>query len=312
MTRRDFTQLVWDPALEDDCRQLARLAVREDLDRYQDWTTLALIPPEVQGAARVVARQVGVIAGLAALPTLLDEMQTRITCQLHAADGDRVMPGKVVAELSGSVRDLLVAERPLLNLLGRLSGIATLTRTMVDRLEGTRARLYDTRKTALGWRRLEKYAVRCGGGRNHRTGLWDAVLIKDNHLAFAGLTDRPSEAVKRARAFVAEVPRSTDLPILIEIEVDSLDQLRDVLPAAPDIVLLDNFSLDELREAVRLRDQAGASVELEASGTVRLETVRDIAETGVDRISSGALTHSAISLDIGLDWMPRAEEKDEG
>lgn len=303
MTGRDFTQLEWDAALEDDCQQLARLSVREDLDRSQDWTTLALISPDDRGQARIVARENGVIAGLAAVSTVLDEMQTRITSKLLRADGETVSAGTALAELSGFVRDILVAERPLLNFVGRLSGIASRTRQFVDQVAGTRARVYDTRKTIPGWRRLEKYAVRCGGGYNHRTGLWDAVLIKDNHLAFAGLTARPSEAVARARAFLAELPPGVARPQLIEVEVDSLEQLRDVLPAAPEIVLLDNMSCDELREAVRMRDAAGVPVQLEASGGVRLETIRAIAETGVERISAGALTHSAVNFDVALDWL---------
>jgi nicotinate-nucleotide pyrophosphorylase (carboxylating) len=196
----------------------------------------------------------------------------------------------------------LTAERLVLNLLGRLCGIATLTQRFVACVAGTRARIYDTRKTTPGWRRLEKYAVRCGGGTNHRTGLFDAVLIKDNHLAQAahqGIS--AADAVRRARRFLAACGPSRTADI-VEVEVDTLEQLDAVLPQQPDIILLDNMSCAQLREAVRRRDASGVAVELEASGGVRLSTVREIAETGIERISVGALTHSATTLDVGLDW----------
>jgi nicotinate-nucleotide pyrophosphorylase (carboxylating) len=308
---KEFTQLEWNALLEDDCRQLVRLAVREDLDRRFDWTTLALVPDGAPGAAVLAVRQAGVIAGLAAVPTVLDEMDIDAKWRPLANDGDAVQAGAALAEIAGEARDLLTAERLLLNLVGRLSGIATLTRQYVDAIAGTRARIYDTRKTTPGLRRLEKYAVRCGGGTNHRTGLFDAVLIKDNHLAFAAaahVAATPREAVERARQFVAETASSLEASpdgkpaILIEVEVDTLDQLRDVLPALPDIVLLDNMPPDVLREAVALRDAAAPQVELEASGGISLHSVRAAAESGVERISVGGLTHSASSLDVGLDW----------
>jgi nicotinate-nucleotide pyrophosphorylase (carboxylating) len=161
---KDFRQLEWDAAIEDDLRQLVRLAVREDLDRQHDWTTVALLPPEAQGRAVIVARQTGIIAGLSALPIVLDEMHADVKLQRRATDGERVAVGANLGEMTGNARDMLTCERPLLNLLGRLSGISTLTAEYVSRTRGTRARIYDTRKTAPGWRRLEKYAVRCGGG----------------------------------------------------------------------------------------------------------------------------------------------------
>jgi nicotinate-nucleotide pyrophosphorylase (carboxylating) len=195
----------------------------------------------------------------------------------------------------------------VLNLLGRLSGIATLTRQYVAAVEGTKARIYDTRKTTPGWRRLEKYAVRMGGGHNHRTGLFDAVLIKDNHLAFSvgqGLT--LAEAVRQARRCVESAPKPGHKePLLIEVEVDTLEQLEQVLAATPDMVLLDNMRPDELREAVAMRDRLAQQIELEASGGVNLATVAEIARTGIERISVGALTHSAAALDVGLDWQLR-------
>jgi nicotinate-nucleotide pyrophosphorylase (carboxylating) len=197
-------------------------------------------------------------------------------------------------------------------MLGRLSGIATQTRAFVRRVAGTGARIYDTRKTTPGWRRLEKYAVRCGGGHNHRTGLFDAILIKDNHLALAAETGlSPGDAVRAAREFVAqlspaEFPNVDTERLLIEIEIDELTDLDDVLAAAPDIVLLDNMSIERLRRAVIRCNQLAPQIELEASGGVSFDTVRDIALTGVDRISCGSLTHSAQSLDMALDWLPRA------
>ncbi len=307
----DFHQLDWNATIEDDLRQIVRLAVREDLDRQNDWTTVALVAPETQGRAAVVARQPGVVAGLRAAPILLDEMQASIEWQPQAADGDEVAAGRCVAEISGSARDMLTCERPLLNLLGRLSGIATLTRQYVRLVEGTAARIYDTRKTTPGWRRLEKYAVRCGGGHNHRTGLFDAILIKDNHLALAAEKNlSPAEAVRTIRDFLAQLvaQQLIDKEMLVEVEVDTLEQLDEVLTAAPDLVLLDNMTPDHLRSAVERRNQVAPRIELEASGGISLENVREIALTGVERISIGALTHSARWLDLGLDWAPPSNE----
>lgn len=303
---KDFHQLDWNTEIEDDLRQLVRLAVREDLGRQNDWTTVALVGPDTEGRAAVVARQPGVLAGLRAVPILIDEMQAAIEWQPRAADGDAIAAGPIVADVAGSARDLLTCERPLLNLIGRLSGIATLTREFVRRIEGTAARIYDTRKTTPGWRRLEKYAVRCGGGHNHRTGLFDAILIKDNHLALAAARQiSPADAVRAAREFLAQFDQQcVAKDMLIEVEVDRLDQLDEVLAAGPDIVLLDNLPLDLLRSAVARRNEIAPRVELEASGGVSLESVRDIALTGVERISAGGLTHSARWLDVGLDWRP--------
>jgi nicotinate-nucleotide pyrophosphorylase (carboxylating) len=312
--QRDFSQLDWSATVEEDCRRIVRLAVAEDFDRGYDWTTVALVPEGIAAAAEVVARQGGVIAGLEAARTALDEMEIEAQWLPAVRDGAAVEPGTVIATIRGSARDLLSSERTLLNLIGRLSGIATLTRHYVDAIAGTKAHIYDTRKTTPGWRRLEKYAVHCGGGRNHRTGLFDAILIKDNHLALGrqagdaqGYT--PAAAVERARRFVEEsLPAEGFLPaeaaerMIVEVEVDSLDQLAEVLPKEPDIVLLDNMTPDQLREAVKMRDAASSTAELEASGGVNLSTVRAIAESGVERISVGALTHSAISLDVALDW----------
>jgi len=299
---KEFAQVEWDERLTDDCRQIIRLAVREDLDRWYDWTTLALDPGDVHGRAAVMARQSGTIAGMKAVAIALDEMEIVAVWKPAVQDGHSVGAGDCVARIEASIRDLLTSERILLNLIGRLSGIATLTRQYVEAVQGTDARIYDTRKTTPGWRRLEKHAVQCGGGRNHRTGLFDAVLIKDNHLALARCS--PGEAVRQARRFLHEMmpedPRAEQM--IVEVEVDRLEQLDDVLPQGPDIVLLDNMSVGQLREAVARRDAAAPSVELEASGGVNLQTVRAIAQTGVDRISVGALTHSAVNFDVGLDW----------
>jgi nicotinate-nucleotide pyrophosphorylase (carboxylating) len=208
--------------------------------------------------------------------------------QPGCSDGDRVAAGAVLARVEADARALLSAERTALNLLGRLSGVATLTAAYVAAVEGTGARIADTRKTTPGLRALEKYAVRCGGGLNHRFGLDDAILIKDNHVAACGGI---GPALERARAAAGHL-------VQVEIEVDSLVQLDEALPYAPDVIMLDNFSLADLRTAVA---RTGGRVRLEASGGVNLQTVRDIAETGVDVISVGALTHSAPVLDIGLD-----------
>lgn len=307
---RDYSQIVWSPSVEEDCRRIIRLAVLEDFGQAYDWTTVSLVPEGRTASAMIAARKPGVIAGLSTTSVVLDEMEIPASLELLVNDGDLVKAGQPLAKLSGEARDLLSSERIILNLLGRLSGIATLTRQYVDAIAGTTAAIYDTRKTTPGWRRLEKYAVYCGGGRNHRLALSDAVLIKDNHLAF-GTQQSASErftiaaAVERSRQFVAEYSAGLGVgePMIIEVEVDTLQQLRDVLPARPDIVLLDNMSCDQLRDAVAIRNQHAPEVQLEASGGVNLSTVRDIASTGVERISVGALTHSAIALDVGLDWL---------
>ena len=300
----DFVQVTWNEQLEDDCRQIVRLAVREDLDRQCDWTTVSLVSADATAAAFVVVREPGVIAGLRVAELALDEMQTNVVMQFLHADGDLVTAGTPVARLEGSARDLLSSERILLNLIGRMSGIASLTRQYVKCVAETKARIYDTRKTTPGWRRLEKYAVRAGGGVNHRTGLFAAVMIKDNHLALSsqrGLT--PSEAVRQTREFLnSTLETKSSTPLIVEVEVDTVEQLQEVLDAQPDLVLLDNMTLSQLARCVSIRDTKAPQIQLEASGGVQLETVREIAETGIDRISVGALTHSAKSLDVALDW----------
>jgi nicotinate-nucleotide pyrophosphorylase (carboxylating) len=303
--KQDFTQIVWDAALEAECRRIVRSAFDEDLQQIGDWTTNALVRPDAIGRAAVVSRQPGVVAGLPAAQMAAAEFDPRINWHPAITDGSAIEAGTVLATLDGPARSLLTVERVLLNLLGRLSGIATLTRRFVDAVGSAPVRIYDTRKTTPGWRRPEKYAVRQGGGWNHRLGLFDAVLIKDNHLAVAaaaGSNLTPAEALLHVRKFLIAAASNSSVPKLLEVEVDTLEQLRAVLPTGPDIVLLDNMPLDQLRAAVALRNSAAPNVELEASGGVTLSTIADVARTGVERISVGALTHSAIGLDIGLDW----------
>lgn len=309
--RKEFPQIVWGPAVETQCRQLARIAADEDLGDIGDLTTRALVPEGAYGAAAVTAREAGILCGLPAVDVVFEFYDPRLEWTPEKEDGESIAPGDRLGTIEGPVHALLTAERVALNMLGRLCGIATLTSQYVKRISDLKASVYDTRKTTPGWRLLEKYAVGQGGGRNHRPGLYGAVLIKDNHLAF-GKTDigdpkgnyTPGEAVDRARHFIETlIPVESRSGLLIEVEVDTLGQLDEVLPHRPDIVLLDNMPPETLREAVSRRDSVAPDAELEASGGVALETIRAIAETGVERISVGALTHSAVSLDVGLDWM---------
>jgi nicotinate-nucleotide pyrophosphorylase (carboxylating) len=264
-------------------------ALAEDLGPEGDVTTLATIPAELAGVADLVPRRPGVVAGLAVAARVFERVSAgRAQVELVAADGERVQPGAVLATVRGPMRDLLTAERTALNLLGHLSGVATATRAWVDAVEGTGAVIRDTRKTTAGLRALEKYAVRCGGGTNHRLSLSDAALIKDNHVAAAGGIVAAFELVRA---------RYPGLPL--EVEADTVTQARAVIDAGADLVLLDNMDLDDLAAAVAYGHAAG--VHLEASGGLTLERARSVAATGVDFISVGALTHSAAVLDIGLD-----------
>ena len=300
---RDFAQLDWDDRIEDDCRQLVRLAVREDLDRSWDLTTVCLVPETATGEVAIVLRRAGVVAGLPTTRVVLEEMAPSLSLNTCCNDGESHPAGTVLARIQGGTRDLLTCERIMLNFLGHLSGVATLTRQFVQAVAGTGARIYDTRKTTPGWRRLEKYAVRCGGGHNHRTGLYDAVLIKDNHLASADQISDPAMAVAATRETLREMlGEAAADAVVLEVEVDTLEQLDNVLPAAPHVILLDNMEPEWLRRAVARRNEVAPEVQLEASGSVTLETVAEVAATGVDRISAGSLTHSAAALDIGLDW----------
>lgn len=277
------------------CMALIRLAHHEDLDEAGDLTTEAFISPDSTGAATMVARRPGVLAGLPAVALVLEAVDLRLTMACHCQDGNPLSSGTRIATIAGPMRSLLTAERTALNFLQRLSGVATQTRQFVDQVAGLRVQILDTRKTTPGWRLLEKYAVRKGGGTNHRLGLYDGILIKDNHLAALGaIADPVGTAVQRARE------RGQGRPV--EIEVDTLEQFDRALACGPDLILLDNMTRDQMRECVRRRTAARSTIQLEASGGVSLQTVRDIALTGVERISVGALTHSATALDIGLDF----------
>lgn len=269
-------------------RPIVDHALAEDLGRAGDITGQACIDPAARLSVVWASRQDGRVSGLSCARLSLAALDPTASFEVVTPDGADVLPGTILAKAQGNARAVLAAERTGLNLLGRLSGIATLTRSYVRLVEGTGATIVDTRKTTPGLRALEKYAVRCGGGVNHRFGLDDAILIKDNHVAACGGV---GEAVRRARAHAGHL-------VKVEVEVDSLDQLEEALIHGPDVVMLDNFSLDHLEIAVAL---AKGRAVLEASGGVNLTTVRAIAETGVDVISVGALTHSAPVLDIGLD-----------
>ena len=268
--------------------QLIALALAEDLAQG-DVTSASVIPATLAARAEVLVKAAGVIAGLEVAEAVCAAVDPSLAWQALAIDGQRVEPGTVVATIAGPARSILAAERTLLNFVQRLSGIATLTARYVAAIEGTGARLVDTRKTTPGWRALEKAAVRAGGGHNHRFNLGDGVLIKDNHLALAGQNIAGAVAAARANA-----PHT----LRVEVEVESLDGLRAALDARADIVLLDNMPLDMMREAVGI---AGRRALLEASGGITLERIRAVAETGVDLISCGAVTHSATALDISLE-----------
>ncbi|MEX0876975.1 MAG: carboxylating nicotinate-nucleotide diphosphorylase [Phycisphaerales bacterium] len=284
-------------------RRLLELAHDEDLgDPPCDATGELMLGETDTRRVQVRSRSAGIVSGLAFLPDLIEVFADKgqITCWPHLEDGQAIEPGSVLAELSGDARAIVRIERTLLNLIARMSGIATRTAEFVGLVDGTTARICDTRKTTPGLRAFEKYAVRCGGGTTHRMGLYDAVLIKDNHLAGMAESDYAAALTR-----VAAAARGRERPVwFVQVEVDTLDQLARVLSAPQgtvDMVLLDNMGTDQLRRAVEMRDAAGSGPLLEASGGVSRESVREIAQTGVDRISIGGLTHQAQSLDLGLD-----------
>jgi nicotinate-nucleotide pyrophosphorylase (carboxylating) len=269
--------------------EAVRAALAEDLGRAGDVTSIATVPEATLARAVVVARKAGTIAGLPLVEAAFQTLDPSIKIESHSRDGVAVTAKTELMVVSGNARAILAAERVALNFIGHLSGIASATAEFVRRVAHTRARVCCTRKTTPGLRALEKYAVRCGGGYNHRFGLDDAILIKDNHIAVAG----------GVRAVLERARQSAGHLVKIEIEVDSLDQLREVLDTGlADVALLDNMDPATLREAVKLN--TGRLV-LEASGGITLETVAAVAETGVDYLSSGAITHSSPSLDVGLD-----------
>jgi nicotinate-nucleotide pyrophosphorylase (carboxylating) len=280
---------------------LMTLALDEDVGPG-DLTTDVLIDTESEVEGRLLASADGVVAGALFIAPILHRTDARLKFRSTVKDGAAVRKGRLLGRIRGPVRPMLTAERTLLNLLQALSGIATLTRRYVEAVDGTDAAILDTRKTTPGWRYLEKYAVRMGGGVNHRTGLFDGVLIKDNHLSVRA----PDHAGETVAELVREARRRIPEEIPIQVEVERVDYLEEVLRAEPDVVLLDNMGPAKLAEAVALRDRlfGDAGPALEASGGITLENVRQVAETGVDRISVGALTHSAPVLDISLEITP--------
>ena len=285
------------------CRTLIQLALAEDFGPIGDVTLQALVASRGSGSALFVARSPGVLAGLEAAAMTYHALDPAVKFERFREDGEFLSKGDHVARVSGSVETLLLGERTALNFVQRMSGVATMTRSFVDAVAGTSARIVDTRKTTPGFRRLEKYAVRCGGADNHRIGLFDMILIKDNHLVALRSADPAAavaEALRRARAYCAS--HDPSLPVMIEVE--SLAQLDAALAGRPNFVLLDNMPLADMAESVQRRNATAPGVRLEASGGVTLTTVRAIAETGVDRISVGALTHSAPAWDLALDFEP--------
>ncbi|GLX20564.1 MULTISPECIES: carboxylating nicotinate-nucleotide diphosphorylase [Streptomyces] len=284
-----LAQLLVDAGLDPiEVEDIAHMALSEDLDGGVDVTTVATVSEEAEAIADFVAREAGVVAGLRIAEAVFSVVCTEaFEVERHAEDGDKVEAGQLLLSVRSRTRDLLTAERSALNILCRLSGIATATRRWADVLEGTKAKVRDTRKTTPGLRSLEKYAVRCGGGVNHRMSLSDAALVKDNHVVAAGGV---AQAFKAVREAFPDVP--------VEVEVDTMHQVREVVDAGADLILLDNFTVPETEEAVTI--VAGRAV-LESSGRLSLETARAYAETGVDYLAVGALTHSSPILDIGLD-----------
>jgi nicotinate-nucleotide pyrophosphorylase (carboxylating) len=281
-----------EPLSAREIQQAVQLALSEDIGSG-DVTTLATVPEHASASALMRAREPLVVAGLPLAETAFCELSGAVQITQMMRDGERAVSGSILLKVSGPARALLSAERVALNFIQRLSGIATLTAQFVEAIKGTGATILDTRKTTPGWRRLEKYAVTCGGGKNHRLGLFDMVLIKDNHLA-ALQNDLPNAiaaAVQRARAKFPQLK--------VEVEADTLQQVEEAIAAGADMVLLDNMNIDQLRIAA---EKCRGHAKTEASGGVNLAGVRGIAETGVDFISVGALTHSARAVDIGLDF----------
>lgn len=277
--------------LKEQAERVIRAAFDEDIGTG-DATTLAVVPPDREAHAKVVAREDLVVAGIEFAELAFKRLCPDLETQILLKDGQAAKPGELLMSIHGLAQPILTAERTALNLLQRLSGIATLTRQFVEKMAGTSARLLDTRKTTPGLRYLEKYAVKCGGGENHRVGLWDMILIKDNHLAALALFDSPvKEAIRKARERYPTLK--------VEVEADKEEQAREAAENGADIILLDNMKPSELRKAVEM---IGGRSKTEASGGVNLSTIRAIAETGVDFISVGAITHSARAVDIALDF----------
>jgi len=297
-----------------DCLKLIEMALIEDtgsasLKSAVDCTTQSVIPVAATASAAFVSRQKGVVCGVEIAKLAISTYAPDLTLEVVTADGQAITPGETIAIIRGSAHQILMMERTCLNFMCRLSGISTLSQSFARKVAGTDAQILDTRKTTPGYRRLEKYAVQCGGGTNHRMGLYDAVMIKDNHLAFYKAWNKDSkdavaEGIELARNWIdANQDRLPNGPqTVLQIEVDTLEQFERALQQGPDIILLDNMSNDQLTQAVARRNEDAPKILLEASGGVNLETISAIAQTGVDRISIGALTHSAVNFDIGLDW----------
>lgn len=284
-------------------KALIDMALDEDLGTSGDITSLSTIPEAATSIGRFVARRDGVICGLPVVSLIAERFQPGIQWKPFLSDGDRVSPGEVIGEVRGQTRSILALERISLNFLQKLSGVSTLTLRFVEKTHGTHARVLDTRKTTPGWRILEKYAVRCGGGDNHRIGLHDAILIKDNHLAALvanGCVKPITEAIQRARAY-------TGSKIFVTVEVDGLEQLTEALKANPDCILLDNFTPATAAQAVKLRDIHAPKVLIEISGGLNLDSIGEFARLNVDRLSVGAITHSAPALDIALDFVENGQ-----
>jgi nicotinate-nucleotide pyrophosphorylase (carboxylating) len=304
----------FDDDTQADCLKLLAMALTEDtgsptLAGAVDCTTQSVIPIAATASASFVSRAAGIICGVEIAKLAISTLAPDLELDCHVNDGDQVQPGDKIATFRGSAHQILTMERTCLNFMCRLSGISTLAARFTDQVKGTDVKVLDTRKTTPGYRRLEKYAVACGGGANHRMGLYDAIMIKDNHLAFYRAWNKESkdaivEGLQLARDWVeghkASLPNGSQT--VIQLEVDTLEQFERALPSRPDIVLLDNMTNEQLTTAVNRRNEAAPGVLLEASGGVNLETIGAIAKTGVDRISIGALTHSAVNFDIGLDW----------
>ena len=309
-----FGSVEFSQAAQDDCLKLIEMALMEDIgannmDAGIDCTTDAIVPKQANARAALVSRAEGVVCGVEIAKLAIAKWAPKLALEVEVHDGQAVSPQQTIAVMVGPAHDILTMERTCLNFMCRLSGISTLTSQYVKEIEGTGACVLDTRKTTPGWRRLEKYAVACGGGANHRMGLYDAIMLKDNHLAFYRSLVEDNEdtiptAIKISRQWIND--NATRLPngreTVLQLEVDTLKQLEVALKTDCDIILLDNMDCDQLMRGVAMRNEEAPKILLEASGGVNLKTIGEIAKTGVERISVGALTHSAINFDVGLDW----------
>jgi nicotinate-nucleotide pyrophosphorylase (carboxylating) len=298
----------WGPVEEAAARRLITLALAEDLTapdgRRGDVTCKALVPEKLGGQAAWVARAPGVLAGLPVVSLVFAQLNPLVKVEPLIPEGAALAQGMPIARLRGPMRALLEGERTALNLLQRLSGVATLAKRYAEQIADLPCVVLDTRKTTPGWRVLEKYAVRTGGAANHRMGLADGILVKDNHLACLAGKMRADPATAQKAAQKAKEYAKAHPPLSVEVEVETLDQLRVVLPESPNVVLLDNMTPALVREAVALRNQMAPGVKLEASGGIRLENLREYALAGADRISVGAMTHQATALDMAIDFIP--------